>query len=104
MVMAASMFASEAVYAQPAGIHVPVNAMFFNHSKSVSFTMRNDSKEPIQVKVGEKEMTLAPGKPQDVKLEVGDKVVAVNSTANYPAGTVLAVVSSQLSDSTVVLR
>lgn len=103
MVMAASLFASEAVYAAPAAIHAPVHAMY--KTKMVSFSLRNASTSPIKVKAGEKEMTLAPGaEATPVKLAVGDKVVAVDTTPNYAAGTVLAVASSELSDSTVVLR
>ena len=104
MVMVASLMASEAVYAQPAAFHAPVNAMMFSHSKMVSFSVRNDSKTPITLRAGDVEMTLDPGKSHDVKIAVGEKVVAVNTTANYPAGTVLATANTDLSDTTIVLR
>ena len=103
MALVASLFAGEAVYAQPAAFHAPVNAMF-SHVKTVSFSMRNDTKTSIKVKAGDKEMTLDPGKAQDVKLALGEKVVAVEAAGNYQAGAVLAVASSQLSDTTIVLR
>ncbi len=103
MALVASLFASEAVYAQPASFHAPVNAMF-SHVKTVSFSMRNDSKESIKVKAGDMEMTLDPGKSHDLKLPVGEKVVAVETSTNYPAGTVLAVANTQLNDTTIVLR
>jgi hypothetical protein len=103
MALVASLFAGEAVYAQPAAFHAPVNAMF-SHVKTVSFSMRNDSSTPIKVRAGDQEMTLDPGKSRDLKLPVGEKVVAVETAGNYQAGAVLAVAGSQLSDSTIVLR
>ena len=74
--MAAAMFAGQAVYAAtPLSNPIPMhNAV--GKTKLVSLNLRNDSKAPIKVKVGENEMTLEPGKLTAVKAAVGDKIVA----------------------------
>jgi hypothetical protein len=103
MVMLVSMFASEAVYAAPVAVHSPVHAAF-SHSKMVSFSVRNDTKAPFKVKAGANDMTVEPGKTVAVKLAVGDKIVATETTPNYPAGTVIVVTSRDLSDTTVAVN
>jgi hypothetical protein len=103
MFLLVSMFASEAVYAAPVAFHSPVHAMF-SHSKMVSFSVRNDTKAPFKVKAGASDMTLEPGKTVAVKLAVGDKVVATETTANYTAGTVIVTASSDLSDTTIAVN
>jgi len=103
MVVLASMITSEAAFAAPVAFHAPVNAMF-STPKRVSFSVRNDSKEPIKVKAGATEMTLLPGKTTAVKLTVGETVVAEESTPHYAAGAVLVTVIPELSDATVALN
>ena len=71
-------------------------------TKTVNFSLRNDSNMEMEVKVGESEVILHPGKAVAVKLATGQKVVSVEESPNYPVGTVLAVAGSQLSDATVV--
>ena len=103
MVMAAMLVSAQAVYAAPAANYTPVHA-FASHVKTVSFTLRNDTKAPMKVKVGENELLLAPGKPLDVKAAVGETVIAEEASATNPAGTVLATVMGTMSGATVVLR
>lgn len=103
MVVLASMITSEAAFAAPAAVHAPVHAMF-SAPKRVSFSVRNDSKDPIKVKAGATEMTLLPGKTTAVKLTVGETVVAQEATPHYAAGAVLVTVTSELSDATVALN
>jgi hypothetical protein len=103
MVMAAVMFTGQAVYA--AGASLPTSGHeISNRAKMVSFHLRNDASTPIQVKAGESELTLAPGKTVQVKVAAGASIVAENTTPNYAAGSVVSVVSSVLSGGTVVLR
>jgi hypothetical protein len=103
MVMAAAMFAGLPVYA--AGASLPTSGHeISNRAKMVSFHLRNDAKTPIQVKAGETELTLAPGKTVHVKAAAGASIVAENTTPNYATGTVVSMVSSALNGSTVVLR
>ena len=103
MVMSAVLVSSAAVYAEPAGIPTPTHAAMAN-SKLVKFTVRNDSKSPITVKMGDTEMTFAPGKSTDVKLAVGTQLVAQNAGSGFEAGSVLAVVSTTLNSATLVLK
>lgn len=99
MVLAAVLLAGETVYAAP--FHrsdVPA------HVKLVSFNLRNDSKAPLKVKVGDQEMTLAPGKVTPVKLAPGATIVAEESTPSFEAGAVLATVGSNLKDATIAFK
>lgn len=102
MVVAAAMLAGRTLYAE-----LPVPTLMKSTSekpKMVSFNLRNDSKASIKVKVGDGEMTLAPGKLTAVKLAVGEKIIAENAGPGYASGDVLQVVSPQMSAATVVLR
>ena len=103
MVMMASLIGSEAVYAQPVSIHVPVHAIFAK-TKMVSFTVRNETKELVQVTVSGSTVDIAPGKSTNVKAADGEKILAANSTAHYAVGTVIVVASSAISDASIVLR
>jgi hypothetical protein len=76
----------------------------FSHAKTVSFSVRNDTKAPIKLMAGATEMTLAPGKTVAVKLTVGEKIVSQEATVNYPAGSVVITASPELSDTTVALN
>ena len=99
----ASVCASEAVYAAPAAIRVPVNAMF-GKSKLVKFNLRNDSSAPLTLKVGEETMTLDAGKTKSLELPVGTRIVRPEATATQPAGSVVTEVSKELSGATIALK
>ena len=103
MVLGASLLTSEAMIAAPLAVHSPVHAMF-SRDKLVKFNLHNSTDAPIKVKAGDAEMTLAPGADTPVKLAVGTKVVVEEATAHYAEGSVLAVVSSELSQATVRLN
>jgi len=99
MVFGAALMSSGAVYAEPA-VPTPVHAA----DKMVKFSVRNDSNAPITVKIGDSEMTFAPGKTAAVKLAVGTQLVAQNAGTGFAAGAVLAVVSPTLDSATLVLK
>jgi hypothetical protein len=103
MVLGVSMLSTEAMFAAPLAVHSPVHAMF-SRDKLVKFNLHNSTNAPIKVKAGDAEMTLEPGQDTPVKLAVGTKVVVQEATAHYTEGSVLAVVSSELSDATVKLN
>jgi len=100
MVLGVSILTSEAMYAAPLAVHTPVHAMF-SSDKLVKFNLHNSTDAPIKVKAGDTEITLPPGKDVPVKLAIGSKVVVEEATTHYTEGTVLTVVSSELSDATV---
>jgi hypothetical protein len=98
------LLAGETVYAAPlTAFNVPVQAKM-GKTKLISLQLRNDSKEPLKVKAGDKEMTLAPGVETPVKLAAGTVIVAEETTPSFAAGSVLATVSSELSHATIAFK
>jgi hypothetical protein len=104
-VAATSLLAAQAVYAAPASTSSPVHAMFAKaKSTMVKLSLRNDSGSAMEVKVGDKVMTLDPGKPITLNLEVGTRIVANNTTPNHPAGSVIEEVISDHNGATIIIR
>lgn len=104
-VVSTSLLAAPAVYAAPASISSPVHAMFSNtKSEMVKFSLRNDSGSAVQVKVGDEVMTLDPGKPVNLKLPVGTRIVAVTATAKSAAGSLIEEVIKEHSGATIVIH
>jgi hypothetical protein len=102
-VVATSLLAAPAVYAAPASISSPVHAMF-EKTSMVKLNLRNDSGTAMEVKVGDKVMTLDPGKPVSLKLEVGTRIVANTATAKYPAGSLIEEVIKDHNGATIVIH
>jgi hypothetical protein len=104
-IVAASLFAAPAVYAAPSGISVPVHAMFGKtKTNTVKLNLRNDSTSPIDVKVGDKVVTLDPGKPVSLNLEVGTKIVSSSDTPGHPAGSLIEQVIKDHNGATIIIR
>ena len=104
-VVASSLLAAPAVYAAPPSISSPVHAMFGKTKTStVKLSLRNDSGAPMEVKVGDKVMTLDPGKPVSLNLEVGTRIVANSATPNHPAGSLIEEVISDHNGATIIIR
>ena len=78
----------------------------FGKSKSstVKFSMRNDSGAPLEVKIEDKIMTLDPGKPVNLELPVGTKIVANTATPNHTAGSLIEQVTKDHAGATIVVR
>lgn len=104
MVLAVVLLAGETVYAAPRSPSSDVPARAKVSGRLVSFQLRNDYSHPLKVKAGDEELTLAPGKAVKVKLHEGATIVAEESTPSFTAGSVLATVSSGLSDATVAIK
>jgi hypothetical protein len=104
-VAATSLLAVPAVYAAPASISSPVHAMFSKtKSTTVKLNLRNDSGSAMEVKVGEQVMTLDPGKPVTLKLEVGTRILANTATPNHPAGSLIEEVIKDHDGATIVIH
>ena len=104
-VVATSLLAAPAVYAAPASISSPVHAMFTKaKSTTVKLNLRNDSGSPMEVKVGDKVMTLDPGKPVTLNLEVGTRIVANTATPTHAAGSLIEEVISEHNGATIIIR
>jgi hypothetical protein len=104
-VVAISIVAAPAVYAAPTSISSPVHAMFSKtKTGTVKLSLRNDSGSVMEVKVGDKVMTLDPGKPVSLKLEVGTRIVANTATPNHEAGSLIEEVIKDHDGATIVIR
>lgn len=104
-VVATSLLAAPAVYAAPASISSPLHAMFFkSKTTTVKLNLRNDSGAAMEIKVGEKVMTLDPGKPVSLSLEVGTRIVANTATPNHPAGSLIEEVIKDHDGATIVIH
>lgn len=104
LAMAASICVPTAMHAAPtASVHAPVHA-FFGKPHLVSLNLRNDTKESITVKAGDKELTLEPGKPQAVKLAAGEKIVATTATPSHAAGDVLSTIDPMMDQGTLGIK
>jgi hypothetical protein len=103
-VAAASLLAVPAVYAAPASISSPVHAMFGKTKPTVKLSLRNDSGSAMGVKVGDKVMTLDPGKPVTLNLEVGTRIVTNSTTPNHAAGSLIEQVISDHNGATIIIR
>jgi hypothetical protein len=101
--IAVSLFTAQAVYAAPASILIPVHAMF-SKTKMVKLSLRNDTDTPIEVAVGDKVMTLEPGKPVNLSLAVGTRIVANSATPNHAAGALIGQVITEHEGTTISIR
>jgi hypothetical protein len=102
-VVALSLLAAPAVYAAPAAISSPIHAMF-TKTKLVKLSLRNDSGSAMDIKIGDKVMTLAPGKPVELSLPVGTRILANSATPNHEAGSVIEEVISDHNGATISIR
>jgi hypothetical protein len=98
-----SLLAAPAIYASPASISSPIHAMF-SRTKMVKLSLRNDSGAAMDVKVGDKVMTLAPGKTIDLSLPVGTRILANSATASHELGSLIEEVVSEHDGATISIR
>src|ERR1700757_1271836 len=104
-VVTTSLLAAPAVYAAPASFSSPVHAMFAKaKSTTVKLSLRNDSGSAMEVMVGDKVMTLDPGKPVTLNLEVGTRILANSTTPNRRAGSLIEEVISDHNGATIIIR
>jgi len=101
-VIATTLLAPSAIFAAPA-IHSPVNAMF-SKTKTIKFTLTNDSNATMDLKVGDDLVKLEPGKSVSVNLPLGARVVANSATPLHEAGSVIAEVSNSLSGAIIHIK
>ncbi len=104
-VVTCALLTAPPMYAATTEISSPVHAMFGRTKTStVKLSLRNDSGSAMEVKVGDKVVTLAPGKPVDLSLEVGTRIVANTATPNHAVGSVIEEVISEHNGATIVIR
>jgi hypothetical protein len=56
---------------------------------TIKLNLRNDTGSAMEVKVGDKVMTLDPGKPVSLKVDVGTRIVANSATPNHEVGSLI---------------
>ena len=71
--------------------------------KLISFNIRNDAAQPLTIKAGDQQMTIAPGAKMSMKLEKGVQVTTVNDTTHLHAGDVLTTVTEFLQGNTLAV-
>jgi hypothetical protein len=103
--MVASVFATSAI-ASPLAVHTPTTNAAFSPSRDrmVTVNLRNDSAEPITLNAGDNSVTLAPGKITPVRVAVGTRLTADNTTPHYAAGTLIVVVDANLDKATLSFK
>lgn len=102
-VAVACLFASQGLYASPVNMIAPVNAMF-SRSKTVKFQLHNASAAVMDLKAGDKVLTLKAGETIKLDLPAGTKIITNTASSTHPAGTLVLEVSSGFNGSTVTLR
>ncbi len=101
--LSVSPTAPSTVFAASAGMNAPVHAMF-GQTKTVHYTMRNDTTASMELKVGEDVVNLEAGKSLEVKLPPGSRIVANSTTPNHTAGSVIAEVSDSLNGAIIHVK
>jgi hypothetical protein len=99
----ACLLASQALYASPINIIAPANAMFAR-SKTVKFQLHNASSSPMELKAGDKVMTVKAGETIHLDLAAGTRIVTSAASDTHPAGTLVLEVSTGFDGSTVTLN
>ena len=93
----------------------PANASVFGHKKAtdaslggtaqtIKFSLRNQSGADIELRAGDKVMTVAKGKTMNVNLPVGTRITTTTASDKREAGSIICEVSTSLKDATVVLN
>jgi hypothetical protein len=105
-VVAASLFASQAVYAAPvlSSMHAMFGKSKSTQTKTIQLTLRNDCTTARDILVGDQAMTIAPGKSVSLNLPVGTRIVANDSSATHQSGTLIAEVAPYFKGNTIVLK
>ena len=72
--------------------------------KLISFHLRNETKAPLQLQMGEQQIVVPAGATASLKVPSGVQIVTVNATDNKAAGSVLSTVYPELQDNTLVVN
>ena len=74
---------------------------YTGNQKGIKFSVRNNSSTPLDLKLGDQTVTIAPGKTMDLKLPAGTRITTASDTAKTPSGTFILEVSSSIQNSVV---
>lgn len=99
----ASLFVSQAVYASPILFADSVHAMF-SKTKMVKFELHNASPSSLDLRAGEKVMTVKVGETITIDLPVGTRIVTNTASNAHPAGTLVLQVAAGFDGTTITLH
>jgi methionine-rich copper-binding protein CopC len=100
--VAATTLSTQAVYAAPSTITVPVHAMFAK-VKTVKLSLRNASPAAIELRAGDSVIKIDAGKTIDVSLPAGTRIVTNAPTPHHQTGDVVVEVQSSLNGATIAI-
>ena len=72
--------------------------------KMVSFSLRNGSKSPLQLQIGDQQITVAAGQTASLKVQQGIQIVSMSATTQVAAGSVVGTVDNTLQGNTLVVN
>ena len=102
--LAAIVLAPVATFAATLHPTSNMHASIGGKEKSVRFSLRNQSGASIDLRAGEKTMTIAAGQTVDLKLPIGTRITTASKSDKREAGAVVCEVSSSTADTTIVLN
>jgi hypothetical protein len=102
-ILVAGLSVPAAVYAAPVNRNAPMQVSF-SKSKTVKVALKNASNTAVQLKVGDKIVSLDPGKSVAMKMEVGTRIEMGATAGKHPAGELLAEVTSDLDNTTLTIN
>lgn len=102
-IVVAGLSVPAAVYAAPVNRNVPMQVSF-SKGKTVNVALKNASDTAMQLKIGDKIVSLDPGKSVAMKLEVGTRIEVGAAAGKHQAGELLAEVTSDLNNTTLTIR
>jgi hypothetical protein len=99
----ACLFVSQTVYASSVVFASSVHAMFAR-SKTIRFELHNASPSPLNLRAGDKVMTVKVDETITVDLPVGTRIVTNVASDAHPAGTLVLQVAAGFDGTTVTLH
>ena len=72
--------------------------------KTVRFALRNESSLPLKVKIEGEELTVLPKRAIDLRLKVGEQILAMDQAPDRKEGDVLATVTEYLNGNAIAVR
>jgi hypothetical protein len=99
LIAAAVALPVQAVFASSTPERVTVG--YTGNQKMIKLSVRNTSSTPLDLRLGDQTVTIAPGKTMDLKLPVGTKITTASDTPRTPSGTLILEVSPANSNTLV---
>jgi methyl coenzyme M reductase subunit D len=102
-IVVAGLSVPAAVYAAPANRNTPMQVSF-SKSKTIKVALKNASDTAMQLKVGDRIVSLDPGKTVALKVEVGTRIEVGATAGKHQAGELLAEATSDLNNTTLTIN